>query len=438
MAKWKNWARTVRHSDLQKVFRPDNLRELKSNVKEAARKGWKLRAVGSGHAWSNLGVPARCRGAVIRTDKLAEFTLLSEKLVEVQGGIKIRRLNNKLFKQGLALENMGDANPQAIAGAIATETHGSGVNLGSLSEFVEGMTIVKANGEEHVLKGQELKAGRVSLGQLGVVCSIKLGVRKNYYLHHHQQLVTLKNENLKELLKNRHLEYWLYPYTGKAERIIRNEVDSTKVINPLDLLEEWFIKIGAKLVDGIGRSHPERLPAFWKEHLRPKYFPEFERQGPWHKILLGKSNVWHDVVRTFTMEYQFELGANFENFWGAVGDLEQSIELARRKCVFVASPIQIRFTKKSERSLLSHLCSQPTASFSISFFRNHEGAHTWLPELEEKLIARGAKPHWGKMYYKKPKKPAAFERIRKKLDPNGVFGFEQGLYTPDAEAFQDP
>ena len=61
-----------------------------------------------------------------------------------------------------------------------------------------------ANGDEHILKGQELKAGRVSLGQLGVVYSIKLGVRKNYYLDHHQELVTLKNENLKELLKNRH------------------------------------------------------------------------------------------------------------------------------------------------------------------------------------------------------------------------------------------
>ena len=111
MAEWKNWARTVRHSDLRKVFRPENLQELKSNVREGAGKGWKLRAVGSGHAWSNLGVPARCRGAVIRTDKLTEFTPLSEKLVEVQGGITVRRLNNKLFKHGLALENTGVLGP---------------------------------------------------------------------------------------------------------------------------------------------------------------------------------------------------------------------------------------------------------------------------------------------------------------------------------------
>ena len=77
----------------------------------------------------------------------------------------------------------------------------------------------------------------------------------------------------------------------------------------------------------------------------------------------------------------------------------------------------------------------------MSFFRKHQGAHTWLPELEQRFIALEGKPHWGKMYYEKPEKtPAseAFEAIRKKLDPGGVFAFEQAPYTPDAEAFQDP
>jgi hypothetical protein len=35
------------------------------------------------------------------------------------------------------------------------------------------------------------------------------------------------------------------------------------------------------------------------------------------------------------------------------------------------------------------------------------------------------------MYYVRPAKDPRFETIRKKLDPNGVFGFEQPLYTPD-------
>lgn len=438
MAKWENWAKTVKHTGLEKVYEPKNLNELKAAVKDAAAKGWKLRAVGSGHAWSNLGVPSRCGGAVIVTEKLDKILATTADTVEAQAGISIKRLNNELFDMGLALDNMGDSNPQALAGAIATETHGSGAEIGSISEFIEGVTIIKANGEEHVLQGEELKAGRVARGLLGVVYSVKLKVRPKYFLHHDQVFITLRDENIPELIKNRHLEYWYYPYTGKAVRITRAIVDSTKVINPLDLAEEWFIKIGAGLVNGLGKNSPEKLPDFWKEHATTKFFPPVERQGPSHKILLGISNVWRDVVRTFTMEYQLDLGADLGNFWKAVDAFDASIELARKKCVFVASPVQIRFTKKSERSLLSHLRFQPTASFSISFFRDHDGAHTWLPELEKRLRDLGGRPHWGKMYYVEPEQNAAFEAIRQNLDPTGVFNFRQSLYTPDAEAFQGP
>ena len=152
------------------------------------------------------------------------------------------------------------------------------------------------------------------------------------------------------------------------------------------------------------------------------------------KLLLGKSNIWRRVVKTFTMEYQFPL----QHLWAAVQALEDSIALAARKAVYVAAPIQFRFTKKSERSFLTHLLHQPTVSFSVSFFRKHEGAHTWLPELERRFIGLEGKPHWGKMYYTPQEKHPLFEDVRNRLDPTGVFGFEQALYTADAEAFQQP
>ena len=136
------------------------------------------------------------------------------------------------------------------------------------------------------------------------------------------------------------------------------------------------------------------------------------------------------------MEYQFSL----DQLFPAYEQLKQSIELAaENKCVFVASPIQIRFTARSTRSLMTHLTHQPTVSLSIAFFREHEGAHTWLPELERRLLDCGGKPHWGKMYYTVPQPTAesgAFEEIRARLDPDGLFGFEQGPYFPDADAFQ--
>ena len=439
MARWRNWARTVDQTGLEKIYNPGSRAKLQADVNDAAKRKLKLRVVGSGHAWSNLGVPRRCGGAVLKTDKLTKFLKTTSDSAEVEAGITVRNLNNQLFKRGLALANMGDSNPQAIAGAIATETHGSGVDIGSISEFVEGMQIVKADGALRDLNTAELKAGRVALGLLGAVYSVKLRVRERFYLEHWQDLIEFRDENLEDLLRHRHLEYWYYPYTGKAERIIREETDSTEVIDPLDLAEEWYINAGAILLRELGEKNPEKILQFLKRNItktRPG-LPIY-RRGPSHKILLGKSNVWRKVLRTYTMEYQFPLGAGLSNFWDAFQALEDSIELAGKKCVFVASPIQIRFTKKSTGSLLTHLRHQPTASFSISLFRSHKGVHTWLPDLERRLRKLGGLPHWGKMYYEEPKMSPKFEEIRAHFDPTGIFNFRQGPYQPDPEAFQDP
>ena len=441
MANWDNWADTVVYKNLEKVYEPKSLNELVGCVTEAAAKRWKLRAVGQGHAWSNLGLPSRCNGAVIDMRGLDKPLRIDKQagVVEVEGGMSIEDLNNWLFDNGLALRNMGDANPQTIAGALSTETHGSGVNLGSLSEMVEGMTIVRADGQREVLQGDDLKAGRVSLGKLGAVYSVTLSVRDRFYLHHKQTLVTFADEQavLADLLKTPHLEYWYYPYTnGMAERITREELPQPAVHNPLDIFEEWFIKATSDVIETMGIHHPERLPALFKDSVQngKPGFRDFERKGPSHKILLGKSNVWRKVVKTFTMEYQFPL----ENLWAGVQALEESIALAAQKCVYVAAPIQFRFTKKSDRSFLTHLLHQPTVSFSVSFFRKHQGAHTWLPDLERRFIALEGKPHRGKMYYTKQELDPRFEAVRQRLDPTGVFAFEQALYTPDAEAFQAP
>ena len=441
MADWDNWADTVVYKQLEKEYEPKNRDELARCIKEAVSNGWKLRAVGQGHAWSNLGVPSRTRGAVIDMRRLNKPVNISKQAmtVEVEGGMSIEDLNEWLFENGLALRNMGDANPQTIAGAISTETHGSGVNVGSLSEMVEGMKIVRADGQMQDLQGDDLMAGRVSVGKLGAIYSVTLGVRERFYLHHKQKLIRFADEQsvLNDLLQKAHLEYWYYPYTdGMAERITREELPHPAVDNPLDIFEEWFIKATSDIIELTGIHHPERLPAIFKSNVKPDKpgFKEFERKGPSHKLLLGKSNIWRRVVKTFTMEYQFPLN----HLWDAVQALEDSIALAARKAVYVAAPIQFRFTKKSERSFLTHLLHQPTVSFSVSFFRKHQGAHTWLPELERRFIALEGKPHWGKMYYAPQEKHPLFEDARNRLDPTGVFGFEQALYTPDAEAFQQP
>lgn len=429
--RWQNWSETVVHDNLRKIFRPTTLRELKANVSEAANNGWQLRAVGSGHSWSNLGLPPR-GGAILITDQLSEVLGVDGNVVEVEGGITIKNLNEKLWDLGLSMPNLGDANPQTIAGATGTETHGSGARLPSISELIESMTIVTADGQDRVLEGDELMAGRVSLGKLGVVYSMKLKVEPRYFLKHKEEMVEFLEEEpgIDELLnKHRHLEYWYYPYTDMAARIIRDKTHETIIDNAVSGVDRFFVGGSSSVAERNARLDPEDLPGLMA--FAVDITPDVERQGRSYDILLGKSNIWREHVKTFTMEYQFP----YENLWPAFKALKDSIDVARTKGVYVGTPIQFRFTKKSERSFLSHFRFSPTASFSISFFRRGHGAHVWLPDIERRLIALDGKPHRGKMYYEPPGIDDRFEEVQRRLDPDEMFAFEQPAYQPAPNAF---
>ena len=52
-----------------------------------------------------------------------------------------------LWEHGLALANQGDIDTQAIAGAIATATHGSGLRQPSFSAALAGARLVNGTGE---------------------------------------------------------------------------------------------------------------------------------------------------------------------------------------------------------------------------------------------------------------------------------------------------
>jgi hypothetical protein len=315
------------------------------------------------------------------------------------------------------------------------------------------MKIVRVTGprsrpsvDMYELTNEELPAGRVSLGRLGAIHSVRLRVRQRYFLTHDQRLVQFdqasEGKAIDELIHDktvRHFEYWHYPHSNppQAEKIVRRLTDSTAIINPLRVDQEWFIKVFARGYATIGAAAAEQIPTIINRALKDfrKTF-EVNRQGPWHEILLGKSNVWRRVVRTYTMEYQLP----YSQLWPAFDEYVDSIEKAKRDWhVYAAPPTQVRFSQPSRRSLLTHLTHDPTVSFSVSFFTNHSGAHTWLPDLERRFIKYGGRPHWGKMYYVTPEETdnsKMFESIRQKLDPSGTFSFLQGPYTPDPEAFQ--
>ena len=89
----------------------------------------------------------------------------------------------------------------------------------------------------------------------------------------------------------RHFEFWHYPHTDQAERIVRKLTSSTEIKNPLRLDQEFFIKLTSRGFARMGERNPDRIPEIINNALLDfkKTFEVFGRQGPAHQILVGKS-----------------------------------------------------------------------------------------------------------------------------------------------------
>lgn len=163
---------------------------LKGLVRAATEKSLRVKAVGTGHSFSDVMTTP---DFLVVTDDLREMLVAAENekapthlnirhypflreevksnytafanegnpdppepgteeeekapgLVEFEAGIKIRDLNDKLWKRGWALYNMGTYQGQSFIGAASTSTHGSGHNFGPLPDMIRSMVIVGSYG----------------------------------------------------------------------------------------------------------------------------------------------------------------------------------------------------------------------------------------------------------------------------------------------------
>ena len=111
----------------------------------------------------------------------------ARKRVTVKAGTKINAVTRHLKALGLSLVNQGDIDSQAIAGALATGTHGTGTTLGNLSSQVVGMRIVRPDGSIMKVSDRQdldlLHATQVNIGMFGVVSEITLQVTDAFWLH---------------------------------------------------------------------------------------------------------------------------------------------------------------------------------------------------------------------------------------------------------------
>jgi len=173
---WRNWGRTAASRPSERRQATD-VEQVAAIIADASRRGLRVKAVGSGHSFTDIACTDDIQLDVGGIDRFEAVDQRS-KVVTVGAGIEIHRLSLELAERGLALPNLGDIDRQTVAGAIATATHGTGQAYGNLSTGVVGMELVTGTGEviwcDPSTEADLWRPARVGLGALGVVTKVAL------------------------------------------------------------------------------------------------------------------------------------------------------------------------------------------------------------------------------------------------------------------------
>ncbi|KAF2769354.1 hypothetical protein EJ03DRAFT_312337 [Teratosphaeria nubilosa] len=169
------WAKTFScHPEL--YLTPHTLPEIQKIVNLARKCRRRIVVVGCGHSPSILTCTSSWMVNLDHYNRVLKVDRERKRLV-VEGGIRLRKLNEEANNAGLTIPNLGSIDEQSIVGAISTATHGSSLKHGLLSESVKSLRIVLANGQavrcSREQNAELFRAALISLGALGIIVEVE-------------------------------------------------------------------------------------------------------------------------------------------------------------------------------------------------------------------------------------------------------------------------
>ena len=425
MAQWRNWSGSVTARPAQ-FARPVTEAELSALARDAAQ----VRVVGAGHSFMPL---CATDGLLLDLSALeGEIEVAADRTsVWAPAGMSLAKLTQKLWDAGLSLANQGDVNPQSLAGAISTSTHGTGETLGSLATFALGFRLVTATGEAVECDADRrpdlFQAARVSLGLLGVMSRIRISVVPAFHLK--QRLFGARLGEIVERFDewaatNRHAEFFIFPYSDQAIVKILDPTPAPETAAPLakDVDESAF-----RFACELSRAMPFAIPMMQK-FLGRMAATASESVGPAYQVYPSERTIPFEE-----MEYELPRAAGLDTLRAAIAHI-------RKRRLPVVFPFEYRVTAADD-IWLSPFNRGPCASISMHQYGPMDYAAPFA-EIEPIFRAAGGRPHWAKRHTLTARdvadlypRAADFARVRAAIDPGAKFAnsLMRDLFAIDAE-----
>jgi FAD-linked oxidoreductase len=408
MAEWRNWSGSVL-AQPSRIERPRTEAELSALIAQSAR----VRVVGTGHSFMPL---CETDGLLLSLAEMeGELEVAPDRAsIWAPAGWSIGRLTQAMWDQGLSLANQGDIDKQAIAGALATATHGTGRTLGSLATQALAYRLVLADGSliecDREREPELFEAQRVSLGMLGVMSRVKLSVAPAYYLSE-----TIAKRPLEAVLDSwdalagghRHAEFFVFPYADHA---------AVKILEPADPFDDFdrpdFDAGGFRTLCEIARTLPVMTPLL--QRIATRSVGPSARTGPAHRIFPGERE-----LRFEEMEYELPAANGPAAMRAAIAEV-------RRRRLPIIFPLEFR-TVAADDIWLSPMHQRDCVSISFHQYARMPWREAFRI-VEAVFREHGGRPHWAKRHtlvsddvlalYPMAQRWGA---VRKQFDPAGKF-----------------
>lgn len=387
-------------------------------VAEAVAGARHVRAIGSRHSFHDL---ADSPGTLVALDRLdVPLEIRSDEgagaTVTVGGGVRYGELARALHAEGWALHTMASLPHIAVAGTVATATHGSGDSAVNLAAVVRGLELVGAGGQVRRLgpDDDELAGSVVALGALGVVTRVTLAVEPTFDVAQ---------------------EVWLdLPWATALDRFDELMGSAYSV----SLFTDWR----GDEIRQVWRKH-RALDAAWTV---PRPGDELAgarpAPGPVHPVpgvdpaactqQGGVVGPWHERLPHFRLEFTPSAGAELQSeYLVPRARAIEAIEAVRGLRERIAPLLQVSEIRSvaGDDLWLSTAAGGGHVGLHFTWLPLRDEVEAVLPAIEEALAPFRARPHWGKLFADRDRalgglypRWSDFRELVARRDPEGVFG----------------
>jgi len=417
--RWSNWAGNQQTGTVL-LSKPQTESELQQVVQSAQLSGRRVKAVGSGHSFTAIAVSEEVLVDLSDYDEIVAIDKINQ-TVTVQSGIQLSKLNQALYENSLAMQNLGDIAYQTIAGAISTSTHGTGAKFTGIANQVVALRIVLADSSivecSANVNAQLFSCARVGLGALGLISTVTLKVVPAFNLAVIEEPMrvddVLQNLDL-HVDSNDHFEFFWVPHTGWAltKRNNRNNLP----IEPMSKMSHWYSKtlmenyaFGAVCM--LGKARPSLIPKLAKA-LPSSGRNEYSDAS--HKVFASKR-----IIKFYEMEYAIPREACAEA-------LNRVRRMVTDSGFFLNFPVEVRFTAPDEIPL-STASNRESAYIAVHIYKGMNYV-PYFTEVESIMNSYQGRPHWGKLHFQSAATLASrypqwdvFQAVRNQVDPQRMF-----------------